>query len=77
MIGVMVVCFRGEHFLHEVQDDLDIHIQQKLDQHNLEYIGLGGLLMKYRDDGFNTVRSGRLKTISDTNQLYPAFGKKY
>lgn len=77
MIVLMIVCFRGEYFLHEVKDDLDVHIQQKLSQQDAQYIGLGGMLMKYKDNGLDTVRSGRFKTISDTTKLYPAFNKQY
>lgn len=73
----MIVCFRGEYFLHEVEDDLDVHIKSRVTALDSNYIGLGGLKMKYRDDTTSTVRSGRFKTISDTTQLYPAFNKKY
>lgn len=80
MTVVMVICFWGDLFVPEVTDDMDMHIQGILNdsshQDHLDYTHLFGFHMKYSDSNKTLVRSGRLKTMSDSTNLFPAFGKE-
>lgn len=77
MTVLMIICFCGDQFIPEVKDDLDIVINNKMAAGDLTYTHLHGMHMKYSDGGQTLVRSGRMKTMSDSSNLFPAFGKKY